>query len=278
MQDPIIFNIQRFSLHDGGGIRTMIFFKGCPLRCPWCSNPEGISLEPQILLQPARCIKCSAPSVYECAKEPWECPTGAKSFAGRHYTIEELKKEALKDAVFYEEDGGITLSGGEALLFAEYLSRFLPEIKREGVHVAVETTGNVPRANIEQVMEYIDLFLFDLKIMDAAQMRAICGGDIELIRRNFEFLSRHKQVIPRLPLIPGFTDSEENLREIRDLILSCGLKEVHILPYHSFGSSKYEQLGLEYTLAALSAPSKEEINRTCRLFEEEGIRPVVGGY
>lgn len=278
MQDPIVFNIQRFSLHDGGGIRTMIFFKGCSLHCPWCSNPEGISPEAQILLQPTRCIKCSAPSIHECTKEPWECPTGAKSFAGRQYTVEELKNEALKDAVFFEKDGGITLSGGEALLFADYLSRFLPEIKREGIHVAVETAGNVPRANLEQVMEYIDLFLFDLKIMDAAQMREVCGGDIELIRQNFEFLSRHKQVIPRLPLIPGFTDSEENLRAIRDLILSCGLKEVHILPYHSFGSSKYEQLGLEYSLAGLSAPPKEQVDRICRLFEEAGIRPVVGGY
>lgn len=278
MKIPIIFNIQRFSLHDGGGIRTLIFFKGCPLHCPWCSNPEGISTQPQIMESPVRCIKCSAPSVSECTNDPDKCPAKARYFAGRYYTVEELKVEALKDEIFYDDGGGITLSGGEPLLFTEYLSQFLPEIKKSGINVAVETAGNIPQNNITQVIEYIDTFLFDLKIINPDKMKQICGGNSELIIENFRYVSKHKRLIPRFPLIPGFTDSMDNLESIRDIIKTCSLPEIHILPYHSLGSSKYDNLGQEYTLSKVSPPSKEQIDNVSEFFRTAGINPVVGGY
>ncbi len=279
MQAPLVFNIQRFSLHDGGGIRTILFFKGCPLHCPWCSNPEGIALGQEILRREKLCIRCSASSCYTCTSTPEDCPANALSRMGQYYTPQELCALACRDALVFEEGGGITLSGGEPLLHKEYLLELLSLLRRCVPNIAVETTGDIPPETLVALMPFIDLFLYDLKITDAQASRQITGGNAERIASNLRLLAqRAARVIPRIPLVPGYTDSEANLTDIALLAAENGLYEVHLLPFHQYGSGKYAGLGLEYTLAELEPPNEQAIQAAVGLLERHGLRVVVGGY
>lgn len=277
MKNPLIFNIQRFSLHDGGGIRTTVFCKGCPLHCPWCSNPEGIFPLPQVMLHPARCIQCSATSPKACFKLPEACPAGAKVLCGRPISPEALWAEVKKDIAFFEAGGGVTFSGGEPLLFPEFLARVLAEL--DGiVDTAVETCGNIPPENLAIVSPAIDTFLFDLKILDRHAFDSICGGDLKLVLSNFEALVRQgKHLVPRVPLIPSYTDGAENLRRIGHFLSANGLRQVHLLPFHQMGMAKYEGLGLAYSLGQLEPPNDAAIQRAGEIFAAQGIHVVVGG-
>ena len=280
MNTPLIFNIQRFSIHDGGGIRTIIFFKGCPLHCPWCSNPEGISEKQQLIRNNNQCIQCSAPDAFHCINAPEDCPVNALSFCGKYYTPDQLAAEIAKDQIMYDEDGGgVTLSGGEPFLHPEFLVQFLPKLKPWIGSIAVETCGNISFKNMSACLPYIDLFLYDLKIMDKEKFQDICGGNLEMVVGNLkELVSRNKRVIPRIPFIPGFTDSPENIDAIGKLTVDFGLEQVHLLPFHQMGSGKYKNLGMIYSLPNLRPPSDKQVDAAVKQLTSMGLQVVVGGY
>lgn len=279
MNKAIIFNIQRYSLHDGGGIRTVVFFKGCTLRCPWCSNPESQNFNPEVMRKKSLCTKCCSPSIYECSTNPDGCPTGALEVVGKEYTTLEVIEEVKKDTVFYETtDGGVTLSGGEPLAQGTFVIELLKELYKLGINTAIETTGMVSFDIINEVSEYVDTFLWDFKIMDPKKATDIIHADVELMKSNFEKLMKKSvKVIPRIPLIPGYTSDLKNIEEITAFVSSFGIKEVHILPFHQYGSSKYRALERSYQLKALKPLAEDEINNIKNLIESYGITTVIGG-
>lgn len=279
MKKAIIFNIQRYSIHDGGGIRTLIFFKGCPLRCPWCSNPESQSFKPEIIRKESLCIKCSSSSCFTCTNTPEQCPTGAIEKVGKEMDIDEVLKEVKKDLVFYDSTGGgVTLSGGEPLSQGEFAIELLKKIKNLGIDTAIETTGFSRWEILDKVSDHLDRVLFDLKIMDKKKSTKIINADIDLIKDNFKRLvKKGVNIIPRIPLIPRYTMDDENIDAIINFVSGQGIKEVHILPYHQYGISKYKSLGKKYILENLTPPSSEEVEEIKKKMANAGLYVVVGG-
>lgn len=280
MEKALIFNIQRYNLHDGGGIRTVVFFKGCPLKCPWCSNPESQDYKPQIMRKQSLCIKCSSSSCFQCKMKPEDCPTGALEVVGKEYSVNEVIEEIKKDTVFYETTGGgVTLSGGEPLSQGVFALALLKELKKLGINTAVETTGIGDTKILLQMTKYLDTVLWDFKIMDSEKAKNIIQQDMQLMKNNFELVVKSGvRVIPRLPLIPGYTTDKDNIQEIINFILPLGINEVHILPFHQYGSSKYKAIGKEYKLSDLRTLSDKEILEIKGFIENKSIRAVVGGY
>ncbi|MDR1568123.1 MAG: glycyl-radical enzyme activating protein [Streptococcaceae bacterium] len=254
----LVFNIQRYSVHDGGGIRTIVFLKGCPLRCPWCSNPES-----RKAVQPASWIK-----------------NGKEETVGEWRLVNELVDEVMKDDIFYRTSGGgVTLSGGEVLMQADFAAMLLKELSDLGVHTAIETTGCFPVERIKTLMPYLNQVLFDLKIMDSEDSKRVIGADIAVVKANFEYLLTQDDVelIPRIPLIPGYTDSMDNILEIVTYLSSLGVTAVHLLPFHQYGSSKYDYLSWEYTMKDVEPLSKTEIETVQKAFEAHGIVANIDG-
>ena len=280
MEKALIFNIQRYNLHDGGGIRTVIFFKGCPLTCPWCSNPESQDFKPQIMRKQSLCIKCSSSSCFECKMKPEDCPTGALEPVGKEYTVNEVVEEVKKDIIFYETTaGGVTLSGGEPLSQGVFALALLKNLKKLGINTAIETTGIGDTKILLQMVKYLDTVLWDFKIMDNEKAKSIVNQDMQLMKKNFELVVKSgARVIPRLPLILEYTADKDNIQEIINFILPFGIKEVHILPFHQYGSSKYKALSKEYKLLDLRTLSDEEILEIKDFIENQSIKVVVGGY
>lgn len=271
----LILNIQRYCIHDGEGIRTVVFFKGCPLHCPWCSNPESQSFEVQKVKIENKCINCKA----VCPMDPIECPSGAIEVFGREYTVDEVMNDILKDSIFYNTSGGgVTLSGGEVLGQAPFAIELLKRVKKLGIDTAIETSGMGSTVLLKQMAEYLDTILFDLKIMDPEKIKSVLGADINLIKANFETLVKmRKHVIPRIPLIPGYTMDDANIKEIVEFVKSLGLKEVHILPFHQYGSGKYEFLEREYALKDIKPLKEEDALDIRKYIEGQGIKVVLGG-
>ena len=226
------------------------------------------------------CNRCSSDSVYTCTVNPSDCPTGALEIVGHEISVEEVIEEIKKDFVFYETTGGgVTLSGGESLAQGEFAVELAKRLHGLGINTAIETTGTVAYETIEKIMPYIDTFLWDFKIMDEEKARTIVLQDIPLMKSNFTKLMRHQvRVIPRIPIIPGLTDTSENIQAIADFIEPFGIKEVHLLPYHQYGSSKYKSLGLTYRLGDLQAPDKAHMESIKAYFVNRGITAIIGGY
>ncbi|KPU27168.1 pyruvate formate lyase-activating protein [Caloranaerobacter sp. TR13] len=270
----LISNIQRYSLHDGTGIRTIVFFKGCPLRCPWCCNPECLSFKIQKVKINSKCIHCK-----HCSFDLYECPSGAITEFGKYMTIQEILDEIMKDNVFYyTSNGGVTLSGGEVLSQPKFVKQLLKELKKLGIHTAIETSGQGKTEDLIDFANYLDLILFDLKIMDKNKSKQILGADIDLIKNNFKILvEMGKKVIPRIPLIPGYTLDDENIEEIIKFVKKLGLKEIHILPFHQYGSNKYQLLNKEYKLKDVPVPSDKLIQKIKNKMKNECLNVVVGG-
>lgn len=270
----LILNIQRYSLHDGEGIRSIVFFKGCPLRCPWCSNPESLSFDIQKVKIHSKCIYCK-----QCSFDVYECPSGAITEFGKYMTVEEVIYEVMKDRVFYyTSGGGVTLSGGEVLSQAPFAKELLKELKSLNVHTAIETSGHGKTEALIELANYVDLVLFDLKIMDKNKSNQILGADISLIKNNLSALVKMgKKVIPRIPLIPGYTLDDENIKEIIKLVKKLDLVEIHILPFHQYGSNKYKFLNKEYKLKEVSVPSDDLIEKVKNTMEREDLNVIVGG-
>lgn len=257
-QKGLIFNIQRYSVHDGDGIRTVIFFKGCPLKCPWCSNPES--------------RKAVAPAFW--------VKNGKREAIGEWKTVAELVEEVMKDEVFFRTSGGgVTLSGGEVMMQHKFAAALLEELHDLGIRTAIETTGCFPLERIQQIAMYLDQVLFDLKIMDPVQSKQVIGISHTLVKENFEYLLTQKnlEIVPRFPLIPGYTDKQENLLAIIEYLRSLGVKEIHILPFHQYGSSKYEYLGWEYEMTGVQPLSAEEVEAIKEIFEKAGITANIDG-
>lgn len=253
----LICDIKRFAVHDGDGIRTTVFFKGCPLKCLWCHNPESISFEPQVAFYENKCIGCG-----QCQREDFTveaCLGEAKLLYGKQMTLQQLLPLLTEDRAFYENSGGgVTLSGGECLCQAEFCAALLRQLKQEGIHTAVDTCGFVSREAIDQVLPYTDVFLYDIKAFDEAVHIKCTGQSNRRILENLRYIdSRGKAIEVRIPYVPGYNDDQ--MEKIAGLIKTLrNVKKVKVLPYHNYAGSKYGALGMENTLP-VRLPTEEEI-------------------
>ncbi len=256
--EGMVFDIQRYALHDGAGIRTLVFLKGCPLRCAWCHNPEGQQKRPQVLR-------------YE---------NGTEKIAGRRMRVDEVLREVEKDTIFYDESGGgVTFSGGDPLVQPGFLLELLKACKGHDLRTAVETSGYARWEDVAPVAPYVDLWLYDLKLMDPERHRRWTGVSNRRILSNLEQLAASgAHVIVRIPLVPGVNDDRQNLEATGRFVASLGsVGEVHLLPYHRAGMSKYERLGVDYTLGDTPEPAAEAMERLAAILQEWGVRTKIGG-
>ncbi len=295
-----IFNIQRYSIHDGPGIRTLVFFKGCPLRCLWCSNPESQNTYPEILFSKVKCIGCGKCSEVcsedaiiksadkridrdkcnRCLKCIETCYAEALEVAGKKMTVEEVIKEVEKDRPFYEKSGGgITVSGGEPLMQPKFLIELLKECKNRNINTAIETCGYVSWKTFNEVLEYIDLVLFDLKHMDSNSHEEFTGKNNNIIIENIKKISKSKKLmIIRFPLIPGYNDSNKNIKQTGEFVKMLeGVNEINIIPFHRLGESKYEKLDMEWTMHDVKPPEIDRLEEIKKILESYGLKVKIGG-
>lgn len=259
-----IFDIQRFSIYDGPGIRTNIFFKGCNLRCLWCHNPESQKTENQLLFNSEKCVGCGkcteicgktfTPDCIACGKCVEVCFHDARKISGEIISAKEAAGIALRDKAFYETSGGgVTLSGGEPLLQADFAAEILKICKENGIHTAVETAANVPWSSFEKVMPYLDLVLCDIKCIDEEKHKKFTGVSNKVILENAEKLKQSRtEILFRTPVIPGYNDDE--IEKIAGFCKPC---RYEILAYHKTGCGKYKSLGRDYGLSDVVPPSRE---------------------
>ncbi len=277
-----IFNVQRFSLQDGPGLRTTVFLKGCPLACAWCHNPESQSAEPELVKVEGRCIACgSCHGLDESAACVDACPTGAQQLLGREVSSAELMEEVLRDRPFFEQSGGgVTLSGGEPLLQPAFVLQVLAELRRQGIHQALDTCGLGHREDLLAAAALSDLVLFDLKHMDDGQHRAWTGAGNGAILANLEALGQvHGQIWIRVPVIPGVNDDAANLEATARFVARIpGVRRLDLLPYHSTGAAKFRRLGRAYALEQVPAPTPARMADLAGVFEAHGITTTVGGH
>lgn len=291
-----ITNIARGSLHDGPGVRTVIYFKGCGLRCKWCHNPETLSHKKEILYVKSKCIHCGkcvdiCPEHHKisgndmiflresctlCGKCVDNCPSLALSMCGEEKTVSEVFSEVKKDSHYYDvSGGGVTFSGGECLLHPEFLSELSKKCKENGIHTAIESAFFVPWENIEKVLPFIDLFFADLKIPDPEKHKKYIGQDNELIVKNIKKLSnKHNNIILRIPVIPGVNDSDEDIEGFSKIIKTFGkgINGIELLKYNNLAESKYDFAGREYIKFSEKSQTDEEMKKLCSsLFEKCNI-------
>lgn len=280
----IVFNIQRFSVNDGPGIRTTVFLKGCPLHCRWCHNPESISPKQELMIREDRCIRCGdciklckngAISEHEgrivtsrdlcrkCGECITTCYAEAREIVGSEMCVSDVMQELEKDVVFFDESGGgVSFSGGEPLLQHEFLLALLESSKLKGLHTVVDTTGFAHPGVLERIVPFVDLFLYDLKTLDEKKHKEYTGVSNRLILENLERLAHwRKDVIVRIPIIPGVNDSSNDIVQIGEFIARIGgIREVQLLPYHQTGLDKYRRLGLDYQMPETIPPSPDRMN------------------
>lgn len=296
----LVLQIMRFCLHDGPGIRTTVFLKGCPLRCWWCHNPESHSFQPEIAMYSERCIRCGkclevcseqaislAGDLYVleaskcnlCGACTQFCPAEALQIIGRSMSVADVMQEVRKDLIFYDQSGGgVTFSGGEPFMQPAFLLALLKACQEEQISTAVDTCGYVALDILAEISSLVDLFLFDLKLIDSKRHQYYTGVPNELILSNLKYLAALKrEVVVRIPIIPGVNDDPENIRQSGEFVKSLGLKKVHLLPYHKGGTGKYERLHREYRLKAITPPSSDKIDSVTYLFKKMGLEVKIGG-
>jgi pyruvate formate lyase activating enzyme len=289
-----VFNVQRYSLHDGPGIRTTVFLKGCPARCLWCHNPESQSFAPEVLVVETRCVSCGicatvcargapppgSPLCTVCGDCVEACPAGARQLAGRDTTVEAVLEEVLRDRVFYEESGGgVTFSGGEPLAQPAFLEALLQACRAAGLHTAVDTCGFASRERLLGLAPLVDLFLFDVKLLDDARHLSLTGLPAAPILENLRALAAvHTHVWIRVPIVPGHTDGEADLAAMAALVSGLpGVRRVSLLPYHRTGAPKARRLGREYPLDSLAPPLPARLETLAALFRDRGLAVQIGG-
>lgn len=276
----VIFDLQRYSIHDGPGIRTTVFFKGCPLRCFWCQNPESQRNQPEILLSQDNCASCGrcvtvcptcASTLAEisstidrsrcvgCGKCVEVCPNKARTLVGRCVTVDEIMQEVMRDKKFYENSGGgVTLSGGEPMAQREFALSILQSCKKAGLHTVLDTCGYTPWASMREILKYIDLVLYDVKCMDRKKHHEATGKSNDVILANAKRVAKHKNMRVRIPIIPDFNDSVEEVKAIlRFIRTELGLIDIDLLPYNKLGESKHKRLGR--TAVVLQEKGEEQI-------------------
>jgi pyruvate formate lyase activating enzyme len=295
----IIFDIQRYSVHDGPGIRTLVFFKGCPLRCKWCQNPESLDREKEIAFAASKCIGCG-----ECAKVcPNEaivfegsrrinrslcdrcgectrvCYAEALTVVGKAYDVRSLLDIVERDRPFYEQSGGgVTVSGGEPTLQMDFLREFLEAAKTAGLNTVIETCGAFAWSKFKTLLPYIDLIYFDLKLVDEAEHKRLTGAGNKRIRANArKIMETGRKVVFRVPLVPTMTATERNISDIIDFLIDLGQTEVHLLPYHKMGESKLEKVDSSLEPLNLDSFSDEQMSNVRKQFETAGFTVSIGG-
>ena len=300
--EPLIFDIKRYAINDGPGIRMTIFTKGCPLSCVWCHNPESQSPHGQKMYTADKCIGCLA-CVEACPENACElkpngivtdpelcklcgtcaevCPTKATEMTGQIISKEELFAKIENERVFFDQSGGgVTFSGGEPLQHADYLIEMLDELGERGIHRVVDTTGLAKTETLLKVASRTDHFLYDLKLMDSTKHKAWTGVPNEKILENLQILAETGATINiRIPLIKGVNADEENIRQTAEFVanLAGEKKTVNLLPYHNIAARKYQKLGGEYDPSGMETPSKAEQERCIEIFAEHGLEAIVGG-
>jgi pyruvate formate lyase activating enzyme len=302
----LVFNIQRYAIHDGSGVRTLVFMKGCPLQCRWCSNPEGQKGHPEIGFMAGRCVgaeTCRARCADACPEEgitlslegkpvidrgscthclacSEACYYGALELIGREMTLEEVLREVEKDRPFYRRSGGgVTVGGGEPLMQAEFVAQLLAACQERHLHTAIETTGFGSRRQLEELLEHVDLAYFDVKHMDPARHRELTGVPNRVALENIGAalsVDRRCEVILRVTIIPGFNDSEENISASARFAVEAGCEKIELVPYHALGAGKYAQYGREYRMGSEVSPSREEMARLRRMVEGFGLKEMTG--
>jgi pyruvate formate lyase activating enzyme len=297
-----ISEIQRFCVHDGPGIRTVVFVLGCPLDCKWCQNPENIKVEPQLLYSGGKCFGCAAcvtvcpagantvdaggtcridrKACTACGRCVEVCHPGARKLSGTAYTVDEVYREISKDSVVYSNTaGGVTLSGGEFTMYPDFARRLLARCKRENVHTALETCGYAKWEVFERIAPYTDLFLYDIKTRDPKKHREWTGVDNTLILDNLSRLSAMgKEIIVRVPLVPGVNDDEGEFTGIVELVRSLpAVNVLHIMPFHHIGRTKYEMLDQPYRVGGLKEPTERVLERCKLIAQKHQLLVDIGG-
>ena len=296
----MIFNIQKFSINDGPGIRTVVFFKGCPLKCTWCANPESQEPRLQIMWDEKKCLHCntcvmSCPTLAVknvdgkikvdhkrcsgagvCSERGIcieKCPAHALKAEGERKTVDEIMQVVMQDLPFYEESGGgVTLSGGEATMQPEFAIELLKALKAKNIHTAIETTGFASPAIFQRVIEYLDLLLFDIKHWNEAKHKEKTDVSNVPILKNMKYaIEAGKEVLPRLPVIPDYNNSLDDARGFVQRLKEVGAKRVQLLPFHQFGENKYHMLGRDYAFTDVKALHPEDLRDFQQIFIDNGI-------
>ncbi|AYD40534.1 glycyl-radical enzyme activating protein [Clostridium fermenticellae] len=305
MHTGVVFNIQKCSIHDGPGIRTLVFLKGCPLRCLWCSNPESQKVEPEIASLYKRCIGCRACEKicpqkaisYDNGKMLIDkklcnncnlcvdvCCTDSKQVMGKKMTVDEVLTEILKDRPFYKKlGGGVTFSGGEPLMQSNFLLEILKECKDFGINTSIETSGYGSYSVLEEASNYLDTIHFDIKHMNEIKHKELTGVSNKLISDNLIKLNnklKERKIIVRIPVIPGYNDSEENIRLTAQFCTQLkAIKRMELLPYHNLGEHKYKSINRNYELGEVKAPDenymKKLMNIAKNILYNKGIECLV---
>ncbi|MBN2543300.1 glycyl-radical enzyme activating protein [bacterium] len=302
----LIFDIQGYSVHDGSGCRTLVFLSGCPLRCRWCSNPEGQLLRQRLLHRESKCVHkyyrcvdacphdairmmdgesppvefdrsfCDSCDTMDCSSA---CLNEALRISGRYYTVDELMRILLRDQGFWGSNGGVTFGGGEPLLQAEFLLAALKKCQESYMHTALETCAHAPTETLLEALNFTEMLFIDLKHIDPDAHLAGTGVTNNLILENIRAVASsvwNGRLIIRVTIVPGYNDTMENLSQTAEFISKAKLKEVNLLPFHRLGQSKYQQLGLEYEFANASPPSGDEMSKYQGIFENAGLKCYVG--
>jgi pyruvate formate lyase activating enzyme len=294
----VCVDIQRYSIHDGPGIRTTVFLKGCPLACLWCHNPESIARAPELRVLAGRCVRCGActkacplgladgPNLPDparclrCGSCAAACPTGARQLTGRAWTVQEVLDAVLRDRPFYDDSGGgVTFSGGEPLTQWRFLLACLEAAQAQGLHTAVDTSGFASLAVIRAVATRTNLFLYDLKVLDPERHLRFTGVPLAPILRNLRALdATGARIWLRMPLVPGYNDDRANLEAVGTF--AAGLRHarrLHLLPYHRLGAEKYARLGRADPMGDVPSPTSDTIETAARILRAYSLDVHVGG-